>query len=496
MSAPDLASPRPADREAAACALAGVPRRLPDRVLAHGPRSAAHEPEVAATRAALDAVRRLLDDRSPRVRAAAAVALAVAGDEPGPLAARRAREKDALVRTVLDVAGAVVRGDAVLLPGVPVEVLVERLFDRARDEMAWGGGFRASLAVRALIHLGPEARAAGIARLLPSIPAADSGFERVVRAGHLALLALPPDRPVPEVPDREPPDPDALDPALREVLAAIARLDAEGPQVTWPRELLEAMRCAGLPESTRGLRQYLGLVPAAGMEVRVTVRGARVPLFLACKRVALGTWPLAEVAAAVAVHPDPAERVEICATFNPWQYEVVRTRADGRAWASPPDGAEWEAIPLAAGAAADVEPGLLARARAAAAEVAAGRSGGIATTVLVALVRRGVPLGPELDPLVARAIRGVMRSWLAGPREVLAALPLARREALILALPAAPPTDLGPRGSGYAWDLADLAPTPAIAAHLRQGLAAQPGRPVAPETHPFVAAVLARVDAG
>jgi hypothetical protein len=492
MPGPDLGSPRPAQREAALCALAGVPRGLPDRVLAHGPGAAAGEPEVARTRAALHAVRALLDDRSPKVRSAAAVALAVAGDEPGPLEARRAREEDAVVRTALAVASAVVRGDNVLLPGVPVEAVVERLFDRARDWMAWGSGDRGSLAARALVHLGPDARAAGIERLLASMPEATDRFERVRLAGHLALLAMPPDQPLPDAPDREPPDPDALAPALRRVLTAIARLDADGPQVVWTRELFEGMRCAGLPESTGGLRQYLGMVPPAALEVRVTVRGARVPLFLACKRVALGTWPLDEVVAAVAAHPDAAERAEICATFNPWQYELAATRT---APLDPPhpDGLGWEVIPLAAGASAEVTDHLLQRARGAAAELAAGRAGSLASTALVALVRGGVPLGPELDPLVARAIRGVTRSWLAGPREVLAAVPLARREALVLGLPATLPKDLGPRGSGYAWDLADLAPTPSVAAHLRSGLGA---RVAPPEVNSFAAAVLARMEAG
>jgi hypothetical protein len=79
-----LDAPRPADREAALLALAGAARRLPDRVLAHGPASAAAEPEVARTRGALDAVRGLLDDRSTRVRAAAAVDEDDPEEVPGP----------------------------------------------------------------------------------------------------------------------------------------------------------------------------------------------------------------------------------------------------------------------------------------------------------------------------------------------------------------------------------------------------------------------------
>lgn len=488
-----LDAPRPADREAALLALAGAARRLPDRVLAHGPASAAAEPEVARTRGTLDAVRGLLDDRSTRVRAAAAVALAVAGDAPGPLDARLARERDPQVRTSLTVAAAVVRGGEVLLPGVSVEALVEQLFDRGRDALPWASGFRATLAARALVRLGPAARAAGVERLLATLSEPDV-HERVIRAGHLALLALPPDRPLAAAPDREPPDPATLDPERRRALTAIATLDAGGPQVGWTWELLEGMRCAGLPESTLGLRRYLGLVPPAGMEVHVTVRGERVPLFLACKRVALRRWSLDEVVAAVAAHPDPDERALVCATFNPWQYELAQTHPDPAPDAPPPDGVGWDGVPLAAGASAAVGERLLARARAAAAELAAGRGGGLATTALVALTRLQVPLGPELDPLVARACRGVMRAWLARPRELLAALPLARREALVLGLPATPPRGLGPRGSGYAWDLADLAPTPAVAAHLRAGLAA--AGDLDPEVAASVAATLARVEAG
>jgi hypothetical protein len=51
-----------------------------------------------------------------------------------------------------------------------------------------------------------------------------------------------------------------------------------------------------------------------------------------------------------------------------------------------------------------------------------------------------------------------MRARLSSPREVLASLPVERREAIVLGLGFCDVVSATPRASGYAWDFVDLGP--------------------------------------
>jgi len=215
-------------------------------------------------------------------------------------------------------------------------------------------------------------------------------------------------------------------------------------------------------------------------EVEISVHGEKMPLCRACKQVAHGKLPIEDLRRAVAEHPSAEDRVEICATFNARQYEIVMWGGFGLyAAAAKPE----ETIPL-----------LLARARAGAEAIARKKTPFVTSDVLLALVRLGVILGPELDPLVEWHTTGIMRAHLAGPRELFATLPIAQREAIVLQLKADTPRGMGLRGSGYAWDFADLCPTPAVAQHLRAGL--QVRAIPSPEVQEWVTRVLAIVERG
>lgn len=93
--------------------------------------------------------------------------------------------------------------------------------------------------------------------------------QRLGIAADLATTVFRPRSPPLSWVDREPPDPAALTTVERAVLDVLARhLDRPGgPSLVWLGPLSAAMRSHGLPESTAGLRGYLGLGPRAAMEI-------------------------------------------------------------------------------------------------------------------------------------------------------------------------------------------------------------------------------------